>query len=69
MKGYTWKSNQYGLTLDNVVAYELVLPNGTTTTVTQETNSELLFGLRGGLNNFVSCSIDDCLSSEPSSIG
>ncbi len=27
--GYSWLSNRYGLALDNVVAYELVVPNGT----------------------------------------
>jgi hypothetical protein len=38
-------SNQYGLTIDNMVAYELVLPNGTITTVT-ESNEDLWFALR-----------------------
>ena len=32
--GYSWKTNQYGLALDNVVAFELVLPNGDITVVT-----------------------------------
>jgi pyrroline-5-carboxylate reductase len=45
-------SNQYGLTIDNMAAYELVLPNGTITTVT-ESNEDLWFALRGGGNNFV----------------
>ncbi|KAI0058382.1 FAD dependent oxidoreductase, partial [Artomyces pyxidatus] len=48
--GYSWKTSQYGLALDNVLAYELVLPNGTVTTVT-ESQTDLWFGLRGGLNN------------------
>jgi FAD/FMN-containing dehydrogenase len=26
--GYSWKTNQYGLTIDTVTAFELVLPNG-----------------------------------------
>jgi hypothetical protein len=38
-------SNQYGLTIDNMAAYELVLPNGTVTTVT-ESNEDLWFALR-----------------------
>jgi hypothetical protein len=38
-------SNQYGLTIDNMAAYELVLPNGTVTTVTQS-NEDLWFALR-----------------------
>ena len=50
--GYSWLTNQYGLGLDNVAAFELVLPNGTITTVTS-TNEDLWFGLRGGFNNFV----------------
>jgi hypothetical protein len=49
--GYSFLSSQYGLTLDNVAGYELVLPNGTVTTVTSE-DDDLWFGLRGGLNNF-----------------
>jgi len=27
--GYSYKTSQYGLTVDNVARYELVLPNGT----------------------------------------
>jgi len=50
--GYSWLSNQYGLTIDTIQAYELVLPNGTITRVTEATNPDLFFGLKGGLNNF-----------------
>jgi len=32
--GYSYKSNQYGLAIDNVAGYELVLPNGTIKHVT-----------------------------------
>ncbi|KAI9465691.1 FAD-binding domain-containing protein [Lactarius psammicola] len=49
--GYSYKSSQYGLAIDNIASYELVLPNGTITTVTSQ-NKDLWFGLRGGLNNF-----------------
>jgi len=49
--GYSYKTSQYGLAIDNVVGYELVLPNGTITNVTSN-DSDLWFGLRGGLNNF-----------------
>lgn len=38
--------------MDNVVAYELVLPGGEITTVTSA-NEELFFSLKGGFNNFV----------------
>jgi FAD/FMN-containing dehydrogenase len=43
--GYSWLSSQYGLTIDNVAGYELVLPNGTVTIVTSDDN-DLWFGLK-----------------------
>ncbi|TFY59432.1 hypothetical protein EVG20_g7793 [Dentipellis fragilis] len=49
--GLSYKSNQYGLAIDTVQAFELVLPNGTVTSVTAE-DHDLWFGLRGGFNNF-----------------
>ncbi|KAG8738990.1 hypothetical protein FRC11_000996, partial [Ceratobasidium sp. 423] len=50
--GYSWLSNQYGLTIDTVTAFEVVLPNGTITTATGTQNPDLFFGLKGGFNNF-----------------
>jgi len=50
--GYSWLSDQYGLTCDTVISYELVLPNGTITTVEADSNSDLSFALKGGLNRF-----------------
>ncbi len=44
--GYSWLSNQYGLALDNVVAYELVAPNTTVVTVTEESDPDLFFSLK-----------------------
>ncbi|KAF8756363.1 fad-binding protein [Rhizoctonia solani] len=44
--GYSWLSNQYGLTIDTVTAFELVLPNSTITTVTETQNPDLFFGLK-----------------------
>ncbi|KAH9972562.1 hypothetical protein BGW80DRAFT_359207 [Lactifluus volemus] len=49
--GYSFLSSQYGLTVDNMAGFELVLPNGTITNVTSK-NEELWFALRGGGNNF-----------------
>ncbi|KAH9048464.1 FAD-binding domain-containing protein [Lactarius hengduanensis] len=46
--GYSYKSSQYGLAIDNVASYELVLPNGTITTVTSQ-DKDLWFGLRAGI--------------------
>ena len=43
--GYSYKTNQYGLAIDNVVGYELVLPNGTIKHVTPK-DDDLWFGLR-----------------------
>jgi hypothetical protein len=52
--GYSYKTNQHGLAIDTIVGYSLVLPNGTVACVTQSTHPDLLFGLKGGFNNFVS---------------
>jgi FAD/FMN-containing dehydrogenase len=43
--GYSFKSSQYGLAIDNVAGYELVLPNGTVTHVSPK-DQDLWFGLR-----------------------
>ena len=43
--GYSYKSSEYGLTVDNVAGYELVLPNGTVINVTSK-DEDLWFGLR-----------------------
>jgi hypothetical protein len=43
--GYSYKSSQYGLGVDNVAGYELVLPNGTVQYVTSN-DEDLWFGLR-----------------------
>ncbi|TEB18385.1 hypothetical protein FA13DRAFT_1745934 [Coprinellus micaceus] len=50
--GYSWKTNQYGLTIDTAVAFELVKPNGDVVTVSEDSDSELFFGLKGTQNNF-----------------
>ena len=52
--GYSYKTNQYGLAIDTIVGFNLVLPNGTVTYVTQSTHPDLFSGLKGGFNNFVS---------------
>ncbi|KAK4446231.1 hypothetical protein QBC34DRAFT_331723 [Podospora aff. communis PSN243] len=50
--GYSWKTNQYGLTCDTVVKFNLVLPNGTITYASDSHNQDLFFALKGGLNRF-----------------
>ena len=43
--GYSWKTNQYGLTIDTVTAFEVVLPNGSVKVVTEK-DEDLWFALR-----------------------
>ncbi|KAF5326342.1 hypothetical protein D9611_000612 [Ephemerocybe angulata] len=50
--GYSFKTNQYGLTVDSVVKFELVKPNGQVVGVTQNSDSGLFFALKGAGNNF-----------------
>ncbi|KAE8413974.1 hypothetical protein BDV36DRAFT_303684 [Aspergillus pseudocaelatus] len=50
--GFSHLSPKYGLAMDNVFEYELVLPNATVAIVNQETHPDLYFALRGGMNNF-----------------
>ncbi|KAF8559956.1 FAD-binding domain-containing protein [Imleria badia] len=49
--GYSWHANQFGLTIDMVEAFQLVLPNGTVTNV-NASQPDLFFALKGGFNNF-----------------
>ncbi|KAF8884013.1 FAD-binding domain-containing protein [Infundibulicybe gibba] len=50
--GLSWKTNQVGLAIDTIEAYELVLPDGTIKHVTAHTDEDLFFALKGGMNNF-----------------
>ncbi|KAF7303045.1 NAD(P)-binding protein [Mycena kentingensis (nom. inval.)] len=50
--GYSYKTNQYGLGVDNVVAVELVLPSGEVKCITHKSDPDLFFAVRGGGNNF-----------------
>jgi len=43
--GYSYHSSQYGLSLDNVAGFELVLTNGKVIHVTSK-DDDLWFGLR-----------------------
>lgn len=44
--GYSWKTNQVGLGVDNIVSIETVLTNGTVVDVTAENHPDLWFALR-----------------------
>ncbi len=48
--GYSWKTNEYGLTADTVTEFHLVSLNGTQMVVT-ETDKDLWFALKVCLNN------------------
>jgi FAD/FMN-containing dehydrogenase len=41
-------SSVYGLAADQVLALEVVLPNGRFVTVTEESDADLFWALRGG---------------------
>lgn len=45
VSGYSWKTNEYGLTVDTVTEFHLVSPNGTQLVVT-ETDKDLWFALK-----------------------
>ncbi|KAF8551729.1 FAD-binding domain-containing protein [Imleria badia] len=42
----------YGLVVDTVQTFELVMPNGTAINVTETSSPDLFFALKGGMNNF-----------------
>lgn len=44
--GFSFKTNEYGLTIDTVRGFDLVLPNGTATYVSDSTNPDLFFALK-----------------------
>lgn len=50
--GFSWITDEHGLTVDNIVSYDIILPNGTFTTATNSSQPDLFFALKGGLNNF-----------------
>ena len=50
--GYGPLSGRFGLALDNLLAAEVVLVNGTIVTATNDSQEELFWALRGGGGNF-----------------
>ncbi|KAH6904220.1 hypothetical protein BKA70DRAFT_1565942 [Coprinopsis sp. MPI-PUGE-AT-0042] len=50
--GYAWITNEYGFAIDNILSADIVLPNGTFTTVSETQDPEIFYALQGGTNNF-----------------
>ncbi|KAF9067051.1 hypothetical protein BDP27DRAFT_1423219 [Rhodocollybia butyracea] len=51
--GFSLKTNQYGLGIDNLLQARVVLPNGSTVlTASASSNTELFWAIKGGGNNF-----------------
>lgn len=50
--GYHYFNNKYGMAMDNVVSYSVVLGNGTQVVATATDNPELFWSLKGGAGNF-----------------
>lgn len=50
--GFHYLNNKYGMAMDNVVSYDVVLGNGTQVTADAILNPDLFWALKGGANNF-----------------
>jgi FAD/FMN-containing dehydrogenase len=50
--GFHYLVNKYGMAMDNVVSYDVVLGNGTQVVANATSNPDLFWALKGGANNF-----------------
>lgn len=46
--GHSWQGPAFGMAVDNALAFDVVLANGTAVTASQCSNSDLFWALRGG---------------------
>ena len=51
--GYSLKTNQYGLGIDNILGFRIVLPNGAIEDVTEQSNKELFEAVK--VRIYLSC--------------
>lgn len=50
--GFHYFINKYGMAMDNVISYDVILGNGTQVTANSTSNPDLFWALKGGANNF-----------------
>lgn len=50
--GFHYFNNKYGMAMDNVVSYDVVLGNGTQIVANASSHTDLFWALKGGANNF-----------------
>ncbi|KAI0538640.1 FAD binding domain protein [Xylaria digitata] len=50
--GFHYFNNKYGMTMDQMVSYDVVLGNGTQVIANTTSNPDLFWALKGGANNF-----------------
>lgn len=50
--GFHYLNNKYGMAMDNVISYDVVLGNGTQVVANSTSNPDLFWALKGGSGNF-----------------
>jgi hypothetical protein len=60
LAGYSWLTNQRGIAVDTVVAFELVKSDGEVVKVTEQSDAELFFGLKVIYPSFTLAKLSSC---------